>query len=123
MSYRHGRAISHRDANEREIIAALESVGSNVSIIMSAKPSGFPDLVVGYHGKTTLLEVKMPLRDELTPTGKARTIGVRNKGRVLDPEQVRFFENWRGGALVMVRTIRQALWAIGACDEETERIG
>lgn len=58
---------------------------------------GFPDLVVGFRGRTYLLEVK------------------RAKGK-LRASQVAFRDSWRGGPLVVVRTAAEALRAIGLED-------
>ena len=106
-----------RDKNEPEIVHALRQVGAYVALING---TGVPDLLVGYKGETFLLEVKLPLLEAHTPTGKVRTDKARMKGRELKPAQEHFFSAWRGGHVCLVRTIRQALWAISACDEATE---
>lgn len=49
------RRASRRDDNEAEIVAALEKAGASVQRLSL---DGGPDLLVGYDGKTTLLEVK-----------------------------------------------------------------
>jgi hypothetical protein len=53
----------------------------------AAMGGGFPDLCVGKHGKTLLLEVK----DGTKPPS----------ARKLTPDEERFFENWRGSAYVV----------------------
>lgn len=63
-----------RDANEREIIEALDQIGCTVTQL-SAK--GVPDLLVGYRGKNFLIEVKQP------------------KGK-LTPDQLEFHAQWMG---------------------------
>lgn len=79
----------HRlDKNHAEIRQALEQVGASVY------PGGPLDLIVGYRGFTTLLEVK-------TAKGKLRA------------SQKAFMLSWQGVAVV-VRTREQALKAIGA---------
>lgn len=55
---------------------------------------GFPDLVVGYKGRTYLLEVKGP------------------RGRLGASQDV-FRGRWRGGPLLVVRTRAEALEALG----------
>ena len=87
------RRAAKTDANQREIIAALEAVGASVFPSFRLG-GGFPDLVVGFRGVTYLLEVK-------TPTGR------------LTPAEARFFAQWRGHAAV-VRSVDEALRAIGA---------
>ena len=87
------RYAARTDANQREIIAALEAVGASVFPSFRLG-GGFPDLVVGFRGATYLLEVK-------TPTGR------------LTPAEERFFAQWRGHAAV-VHDAEEALRAIGA---------
>ena len=80
---------NQRDANEPEIIAALEKVGASVY------PLDLPlDLLVGYRGKTYLVEVKS------------------EKGRYTEGQE-EFMETWRG-QIDVVRSVDQALQAIGA---------
>lgn len=86
---RYGR----RDSTHREIVRMLEAVGA--SVFDSADVGGgFPDLVVGYRGKTYLMEVK-------GPKGKLRA------------SQVAFGRRWKGTAVDVVRTAAEALIAIG----------
>lgn len=60
------------------------------------------DLLVGYQGWTTLVEVKAP---------KGTRGGVSHKG--LTDSQKEFIESWRGGRILIVRTLREALLGIG----------
>lgn len=80
-----------RDKNEPEIVEALEAVGASVTRISH---QGVPDLLVGYRGVTKLIEVK---------NGKAK----------LNPNQVVWWQNWRGGLLHTARSIEDALNIIG----------
>ena len=107
-----------RDANEPEIIAALEAVGVSVQAL-NAK--GVPDLLLGVAGGNILLEVK----DGDKPPS----------ARKLTPDQVAWHEGWRGQvqvanstdeALSLVQDIREAIaeraakrWADDdmACDQ------
>lgn len=77
------------DANHRDIRAGLEAVGASVDV------RGPLDLVVGFRGVTYLIEVK-------TAKGKLRA------------SQLAFLARWRGGPAVVVRTMDEALAAIGA---------
>lgn len=45
------------DANQNEIVAALRKIGCTVQILSSVG-KGCPDILVGYRGKNTLLEIK-----------------------------------------------------------------
>ena len=56
------RRAAKRDANEREIIDVLKGIGCSVQQL-SIK--GCPDLLIGYHGKTFLAEIKGD-KDKLT---------------------------------------------------------
>lgn len=93
------RRAAKRDANESAIVAALEAVGATVTRINAG---GVPDLLVGHRGRTYLLEVKAPL-------GPRGGIG---DGHLTD-EQEEWWETWRGGRPVIVRTPAEALAAIG----------
>ena len=84
------RRAAKRDANEREIIDALESVGASVEQLDKF------DLVVGYRGINYLLEVK--------------DIGGR-----LTASQRKYSDEWRG-QYAIVWTVEEALQAIGAID-------
>ncbi len=99
------RRAAHRDKAEPGIIAALRAVGATV-VQLSAK--GVPDLLVGYRGRTVLLEVKSIISTE-HKDGYTRT----RKTRV-DVGQVEFAERWRGGLLAIVHTPEEALAAVGA---------
>ena len=64
------RRAARRDSNEVEIVRALIAAGASVTHLSGV--DGLPDLLVGYQGRTVLLEVK-----HLSPTGKT----VRQTGR------------------------------------------
>lgn len=88
-----GRRAARRDANEPEIVEALETAGATV-VRLSA--GNVPDLLVGYMGVNLLFEIKA------------------EKGK-LRPGQERFIEDWCGQVTV-VRSIDDALRAIGAIE-------
>lgn len=84
-----------RDANEPEIVEALERVGCSVHRL--AQPL---DLLVGFRLKTYLIEVK----DGSKPPS----------ARPLTKDQREFVLTWRGGETFAVRCVREALCVVGA---------
>lgn len=77
------------DANQSEIVQALRDIGCSV-IVTSHIPS-FVDLVVGYHYRTMLLEVKdgqkaklKPSQEKLLATWRGHYAVVRNVQDALD---------------------------------------
>lgn len=92
------RAGGRVDANQPEIVDALRQVGASV-IITSAQGRGFPDLVIGWRGRNYLLEVKNPN----TAYGRQ---GFNKNQRLFNAE-------WRGSAPIIVRSVAEALAAIG----------
>ena len=95
------RRAARRDANEPEIVEALQTAGATVQTL-SAK--GVPDLLVGFRGETYLFEVKIPLG----PLGGAP------QHQHLNKKQDEWHRKWRGGTCVVVRSVDDALRAIGA---------
>lgn len=85
------------DANVSEIVSLYRQVGAFVAFIEGSYNAGIPDLLVGFRGKTYLVEVKT------------------KKGR-LNKAQIAFREQWVGGPLVVVRNPEEALAAIGLTD-------
>jgi hypothetical protein len=84
------RYAARVDANQRQIITALEAAGADVWVI------GLPvDLLVGYKGHTFLVEVKNGPRKRLTAL------------------QADFFENWSGSTLARIDGPEAALNMIG----------
>ncbi len=92
------RWAKNRDVNESAIIEALRKAGAIVHSL--DRPC---DLLVGYGGATWLLEVKRP-------------------GGKLTPGQERFMADWTGvgGPAVVVRTVTEALQAVGISDLAVE---
>lgn len=79
----------HVDANQLEIVKALEAIGCDVCEI------GWPvDLLCGYRSRNFLLEIKDPQK----PPSE----------RKLTKDQVEFFDTWRGQVL-KVETVDGAL--------------
>jgi hypothetical protein len=88
---------NQRDANEPEIVAALTKIGATVMRIDTPA-----DLLVGYRGRTFLLEVKLP------PGPRGGTSHSK-----LTPDQVTFERDW-AGQYDVARTVHEAFDAIGA---------
>jgi hypothetical protein len=87
--------MSKQDSNAAEIVSALRAAGCVVRFIEGAHGiAGVPDLLVGYRLQTFLLEVKV------------------KRGR-LSKAQVYFHALWNGGPLKVVRSIQEALEAVG----------
>jgi hypothetical protein len=87
-----------KDANHHEIVDALQKAGAYV-IDMSHVGKGFPDLIVGFQLKTILMEIKNPK----TAYGK--------KG--LNKNQLKWKEQWLGGAYCIADSPEAALRMIG----------
>lgn len=84
------------DENQSDIVAALRAIGATVRVI--SQGDGIPDLLVGFRGQTFLLEVK----DGKKPPS----------ARKLTPAEQKFFDEWRGGTLVIVNTVDEAIAAV-----------
>ena len=82
---RHGKT----DNNQTEIVAGLRAVGASVTSLADLG-HGVPDLLVGHHGETFLMEVK-------TPEGS------------LTPDQVEYNQTWRGRTIMVVRSVEDAI--------------
>jgi Holliday junction resolvase len=92
-----------RDANEKEIVSALERIGASVQRLDA---SGVPDLLVGFGGHTYLIEVK---QKHGTPGAKMK----KSDDGLLDSQRS-WWSRWRGQEPVIVTTFDEALMAIGA---------
>jgi hypothetical protein len=96
-----------RDKNEPAIVQALLDIGACVTRLDDA---GVPDLLVGYKGRTFLLEVKFPHRAN-GKSVKRDCIGGRGE---LTSAQVKWWDTWTGTPASVVHTEAEALAAIGA---------
>jgi Holliday junction resolvase len=83
------------DVNQREIVQALRKCGAVVHDL-SGVGAGCPDLLVGYRGKTVLVEVK---RDSKAKYTKA---------------QIAWNEAWRGGLVARVESIDDVIGLLNA---------
>ena len=97
------RRLGHLDKNHAEIVKALRSVGCSV-LSLASVGSNVPDLLVGYRGVTYLLEVKRG--DGLEANTLAKKVRLR--------DQAEWREKWRGGPALEVRSVAEALAAVGA---------
>lgn len=99
------RRAAKIDANHHEIVDALRKVGASVHSL-AAVGCGVPDLLVGYHGLTHLLEVK----DGSKPPS----------ARKLTKDQQDWHRDWRGADVYVVTSVDDALKAIGITKREEE---
>lgn len=96
------RRAARRDANHGEIVEALRKVGCTV-LDLGSVGKGCPDLLVGWAGVLTLIEVK----DGSKPPCE----------RELTPDQVKFHREWKETRLAVALTPEEAIFAARACTE------
>ena len=82
------------DANQNEIVKALRKMGATVQSL-AAVGDGVPDLLVGYQGKSYLIEVKDGSK---VPSA-----------RKLTPDQEVWHKKWTGGTLRIANSAQEAL--------------
>jgi hypothetical protein len=90
------RRAARVDDNQGEIVAALRKIGATVQPIHQIG-KGCPDLLVGWRGMNTLLELK---DGDKVPSK-----------RKLTQDEVDWHEAWRGQVAV-VETVEQAIEAV-----------
>lgn len=81
------------DSNQPQIVAALRKVGCSVQHLHELG-KGCPDILVGYHGRNYLLEIK-------------------SEEGSLTVHEHEWHTVWRG-QVATVRTVDQALYSVGA---------
>ena len=81
------RRTARRDATEKPIVDALRAAGASVAFLVG---TGVPDIVVGYHGRLTLCEVK---------SGDGE----------MTVDQQKWHAGWKGAPVVVLRTVEDAL--------------
>lgn len=86
------------DSNHTEIVKGLRAAGATVRSTASVG-QGFPDIAVGWHGSTFLLEIKDGSKSP--------------SRRTLTPDEQKFHSSWRG-ACAVVTSLEDALKTIGA---------
>jgi hypothetical protein len=87
----------NRDANEKEIVAHGREIGATIIVHDPERRNGKggePDLVVGFCGKTILMEIKKP-------------------GEELNGKQRKFHADWNGSRIEVVRSCLEFDIAIG----------
>lgn len=94
-----------KDANHAEIVEALKGHGAYV-IDTSGMGQGFPDLILGYAGKTLLMEIKNPK----TSYGR----------RGLNKNQEKWRQAWTGGPYSVVTDVPGALSALRMLEDKKE---
>lgn len=103
MNYRAKR----RDANESMIVCALRAVGAVVQQLGDGV--GVPDLLVGFQGRTFLIEVKDPKMG----ARNSRTRGRPKTASGLRESQEQWWAEWRGERPHVVTNADDALVVIG----------
>lgn len=88
------RRAAKVDANQAQIVDALRSCGASVQPLHMVG-SGVPDLLVGYRGRTALIEIK----DGSLPPSARR----------LTDDQMAWHSQWRGGTLAVVIDVESAV--------------
>ena len=78
------------DCNQKDIVHALRTFGATV-VDLSGVGKGCPDLLIGFKGKTYLIEVKKDSKAKFTP------------------QQLQFNELWTGGIIARIESIDEAL--------------
>lgn len=105
------RFRTRSDANQKDIDAALRSVGASV-VSLGDVGRGCPDRLVGFNGETYLIETKNRARE------KSQSVAAR-ANMMRTPDQTKFHEQWRGRAVIVAYTADEALRAIGALRSDT----
>jgi Holliday junction resolvase len=96
------RKAAKVDANQDQIVLALRTMGATVQSL-AAVGRGVPDLLVGYKGKTILMEVKDGRK---TPSQ-----------RRLTEDQLKWHGTWNGGTLAVVDGVEAALRVLGTVND------
>ena len=85
------------DENQKALIHTFIALGASV-LNLSTVGRGCPDLLIGYRGKTVLVEIK---RNE--------------KAKYTEP-QIKFMQEWRGGAVSRIDSVDAAIRLIKMLD-------
>jgi hypothetical protein len=87
------------DENQKTIVHTFIALGASVCVL-STVGRGVPDLLIGYRGKSVLVEVK---RDE--------------KAGYTEP-QIKFMKEWRGGPISRIDSVDAVIRLIKLLDVE-----
>ncbi len=90
-----------KDANHGTIVRAFEQAGATV-VSLHTLGKGIPDLLIGFANVDQLVEVKLPIRKNLTP-GAAQHPKTR-----LNHRQQGWHNYWRGMRPIIIRTPEEA---------------
>jgi hypothetical protein len=88
------RRASKTDGNQQEIVKALRAYGCSITHLHGVG-DGCPDLLLGIHGRTGLLELK---NGSLPPSRQKRT-----------EDQIKWWDEWKGGPVAIAADIDGAL--------------
>ena len=86
------------DANHEAVVTVLRAAGATVQSLAGVG-KGVPDLLVGFQGQTLLMEIKNGFKPP--------------SARLLTEDQLRWHQEWNGGALAVVDSPDAALRMIG----------
>lgn len=84
--------MNRTDKNQKQIEKVLKQLGASVKST-SQLGNGFPDLIIGYKGKTYLVEIK----------------GENSYGKTLRESQIKFKNSWKGSPIIILRTTNDAI--------------
>jgi hypothetical protein len=87
------------DENQKTLVHTFIAMGASV-LNLSTVGRGCPDLLIGYRGKSVLVEIKSD-----------------SKATFTEP-QVKFMQEWRGGAVSRIDSVDAAIRLIKMLDME-----
>ena len=85
------------DANQKQIIHTFIALGASV-LNLSRVGEGCPDILIGYKNQSVLCEIKA------------------NEKKPYTEPQVKFMQNWRGGAVSRIDSVEAAIRLIKMLD-------
>ena len=88
------------DENQKTIVHTFIALGASV-LNLSTVGRGCPDLLIGYRGKSVLVEVKSA------------------KGTFTEP-QIKFMQEWRGGAVSRIDSVDGAIRLVKLLDNANQ---
>jgi hypothetical protein len=88
------------DENQKTIVHTFIALGASV-LNLSTVGRGCPDLLIGYRGKSVLVEVKS------------------TKGTFTEP-QIKFMQEWRGGAVSRIDSVDGAIRLVKLLDNANQ---